>query len=135
VRHTTIIAAAALALTATAAFADDLKIGLIHGKTGPLEAYAKQTETGLRMGLEYATKGTMMLDGRKIVIITKDDQSKPDLSKAALAEAYQDDKVDIAIGTTSSAAALADLPVAEENKENPDRRAGGRRPDYRREVE
>src|SRR5271168_4934375 len=67
------------------------------------------------MGLEYATKGTMTLDGRKIVIITKDDQSKPDLSKAALAEAYQDDKVDIAIGTTS-AAALADLPVAEENK-------------------
>jgi hypothetical protein len=34
------------------------------------------------MGLEYATKGTMTLDGRKIVVITKDDQSKPDLSKA-----------------------------------------------------
>ena len=68
------------------------------------------------MGLEYATKGTMTVDGRKIVIITKDDQSKPDLAKAALAEAYRDDKVDIAIGTTSSAAALAMLPVAEENK-------------------
>ena len=92
-----------------AARADDLTIALIYGKTGPLEAYAKQTETGLRMGLEYATKGTMTLDGRKIVVITKDDQSKPDLSKAALAEAYQDDKADIAIGTTSSAAALADL--------------------------
>src|SRR3954453_14864977 len=116
VRHTTILAAAAIALSATAAHADDLKIALIYGKTGPLEAYAKQTETGLRMGLEYATKGTMVLDGRKIVVITKDDQSKPDLSKAALAEAYQDDKADIAIGTTSSAAALADLPVAEENK-------------------
>src|SRR5258707_2916721 len=89
---------------------------MIYGKTGPLEAYAKQTETGLRMGLEYATKGTMTLDGRKIVVITKDDQSKPNLSKAALAEAYQDDKADIAIGTSSSAAALADLPVAEENK-------------------
>ena len=50
------------------------------------------------------------------MVITKDDQSKPDLSKAALAEAYQDDKADIAIGTSSSAAALADLPVAEENK-------------------
>src|SRR3978361_1200433 len=96
--------------------ADDLKIGLIYGKTGPLEAYAKQTETGLRMGLEYATKGTMTVDGRKIVVITKDDQSKPDLSKSALAEAYQDDNADIAIGTSSSAAALADLPVAEENK-------------------
>jgi branched-chain amino acid transport system substrate-binding protein len=96
--------------------ADDLKVALIYGKTGPLEAYAKQTETGLQMGFEYATKGTMTLDGRKIIIIAKDDQGKPDLAKAALAEAYQDDKADIAIGTTSSAAALAILPVAEENK-------------------
>jgi branched-chain amino acid transport system substrate-binding protein len=116
VRTSLTVAGIAVVLLGTAAHADDLKIGLIYGKTGPLEAYAKQTETGLRMGLEYATKGTMMLDGRKIVVITKDDQSKPDLSKAALAEAYQDDKVDIAIGTSSSAAALADLPVAEENK-------------------
>ena len=114
-RYPLILATVTLGLIGSAP-AQDLKIGLIYGKTGPLEAYAKQTETGLRMGLEYATKGSMTLDGRKIVIITKDDQSKPDLSKSALAEAYQDDKVDIAIGTTSSAAALADLPVAEENK-------------------
>ncbi|MEW6768607.1 MAG: substrate-binding domain-containing protein [Pseudomonadota bacterium] len=104
------------ALAATAASADDLKIALIYGKTGPLEAYAKQTENGLRMGLEYATKNTMTVDGRKIVLITKDDQGKPDLAKAALAEAYQDDKVDLAIGTTASGAALAMLPVAEEMK-------------------
>src|SRR5260370_17437589 len=106
-----ILATAALGLIGSAtAHADDLKIALIYGKTGPLEAYAKQTETGLRMGLEYATKGTMMLDGRKIVVIPKDDQSKPDLSKAALAEAYQDDKTDIPIATTSSAPPLPDLP-------------------------
>ena len=35
----------------------ELKIALIAGKTGPLEAYAKQTETGLMMGLEYAHQG------------------------------------------------------------------------------
>jgi branched-chain amino acid transport system substrate-binding protein len=108
--------ASALVAAAAAAQAEDLKVALIYGKTGPLEAYAKQTETGLRMGFEYATRNSMTVDGRKIVIITKDDQGKPDLSKAALAEAYQDDGADIAIGTTSSAAALADLPVAEENK-------------------
>ena len=111
-----LIAAAAIGLLAGAANAEDLKIALIYGKTGPLEAYAKQTETGLRMGFEYATKGAMTLDGRKIVIITKDDQTKPDVAKTALAEAYQDDGVALAIGTTSSAAALAMLPVAEENK-------------------
>ncbi|MEH2509696.1 branched-chain amino acid transport system substrate-binding protein [Nitrobacteraceae bacterium AZCC 1564] len=115
-RKIAIFAAAAAALAATSASADDLKIALIYGKTGPLEAYAKQTETGLRMGLEYATKNTMTVNGRKIVIITKDDQGKPDLAKAALAEAYQDDKADIAIGTTASGAALAMLPIAEENK-------------------
>ena len=103
-------------LFAGAASAEDLKIALIYGKTGPLEAYAKQTETGLRMGFEYATKGTMTVDGRKIVLITKDDQTKPDVAKTALAEAYEDDGVALAIGTTSSAAALAMLPVAEERK-------------------
>jgi branched-chain amino acid transport system substrate-binding protein len=107
---------AAGAVLAGAAAADDLNIALIYGRTGPLEAYAKQTETGLRLGFEYATKGTMEIDGRKINIILKDDQSKPDLAKTALAEAYEDDKADIAIGTSSSAAALAMLPVAEEHK-------------------
>ncbi|MDO8978253.1 MAG: substrate-binding domain-containing protein [Afipia sp.] len=115
-RKIAIFAGVVAALAAAPATANDIKIALIHGKTGPLEAYAKQTETGLRMGLEYATKNTMMIDGRKIVLITKDDQGKPDLAKAALAEAYQDDKVDLAIGTTASGAALAMLPVAEENK-------------------
>ena len=68
--------AAALVVSAGAAKADDLKIALIRGLTGPLQAYAKQTETGFMMGLEYATKGTMEVDGRKIVVITKDDQSQ-----------------------------------------------------------
>ena len=113
---TALAISAALLAGAAAARADDLKIALIYGRTGPLEAYAKQTETGLRLGFEYATKGTMEVDGRKIVIIAKDDQGKPDLAKSALAEAYEDDGADIAIGTTSSAAAIAMLPVAEEHK-------------------
>jgi branched-chain amino acid transport system substrate-binding protein len=116
VRKSLILAALGAALSAGTAAAQDIKIALIYGKTGPLEAYAKQTETGLRMGLEYATRGTMAIDGRKIVLITKDDQTKPDVAKTLLAEAYEDDRVDIAIGTTSSAAALAMLPVAEERK-------------------
>ena len=96
--------------------AQELRIALILGKTGPFEAYAKETETGFTMGLEYLTGGKMELDGRKLKVIVKDDQLKPDLAKAALAEAYGDDKVSIAVGTTSSGAALAMLPVAEEYK-------------------
>ncbi|WP_230530837.1 substrate-binding domain-containing protein [Microvirga roseola] len=109
-----IAAATAGIFFATAAFAEDIKIALIAGKTGPLEAYAKQTEAGFIMGLEYLTKGTMMVNGRKIDVIVKDDQLKADLAKTLLEQAYNDDNVDIAVGTTSSAAALAMLPVAEE---------------------
>ena len=106
----------ALALFAGAATAQDLKIALILGKTGPFEAYAKETETGFMLGLEYLTGGKMELDGRKLKVIIKDDQIKPDLAKAALAEAYGDDKVAIAVGTSSSGATLAMLSVAEEYK-------------------
>ena len=58
----TITAAAAGIFFASAAFAQDIKIALIAGKTGPLEAYAKQTEAGFMMGLEYLTKGTMAVE-------------------------------------------------------------------------
>lgn len=94
----------------------DLKIALIAGKTGALEAYAKETETGFMMGLEYLTGGKMEIAGRKLKVIVKDDQSKPDLGRTLLAEAYGDDKVDIAVGTSSSGSALAMLPVAKEYK-------------------
>lgn len=107
---------AAVLLSAGLAQAQDIKIALLAGRTGPLEAYAKQTEAGLMLGFEYLTKGTMAVNGRKIVVLAKDDQGKPDLAKSLLEQAYNDDKVALAIGTTSSGAALAMLPVAEENK-------------------
>lgn len=97
-----------------AAFAREIKIAHVYDKTGPLEAYAKQTQTGLLLGLEYATGGSMMVGGDKIVVIERDNQGKPDVAKAQLAAAYGDDGADIAIGPSSSNNALAMLPVAEE---------------------
>ncbi len=116
----TYIAVAALASTLATplAFGQDkqIKIAHIYSKTGPLEAYGKQTATGFLMGLDYATGGTMAVAGKKIVVIEKDDQGKPDLGKSLLAAAYGDDKVDLAVGPTASPVALAMLPVAEEYK-------------------
>ncbi len=94
----------------------EIRIALIASKTGPLEAYAKQTIVGFQMGLDYATGGSMMVAGKKLVVIEKDDQGKPDVGKSLLAAAYADDKVDIAVGPTASPVALAMLPVAEDYK-------------------
>ncbi|MEO5696100.1 MAG: substrate-binding domain-containing protein [Burkholderiaceae bacterium] len=94
----------------------DIRIAHVYSTTGPLEAYGKQTQTGLMLGLEYATGGTMTVAGKKITVIEKDDQGKPDIGKSLLATAYGDDKADIAVGPTSSGVALAMLPIAEEYK-------------------
>ena len=114
------ITGVALALAASAGLAfgqsKEIRIAHVYDKTGALEAYAKQTQAGLMMGLEYATGGKMEVLGRKIVVIEKDSQLKPDAGKAQLAAAYGDDKVDLAIGPTGSGVALAMLPVAEEYK-------------------
>jgi branched-chain amino acid transport system substrate-binding protein len=95
---------------------NEIRIAHVYSKTGPLEAYGKQTQVGLMMGLEYATGGTMTVAGKKLVVIEKDDQGKPDVGKSLLAAAYGDDKADIAVGPSSSGVALAMLPVAEEYK-------------------
>jgi branched-chain amino acid transport system substrate-binding protein len=110
------IALLCLAGPALAQQGKPLKIALIQDKTGPLEAYAKQMVTGFQLGLEYATKGSNIVAGRKIEVIEKDSQAKPDLGKSLLEQAFGDDDVDLAVGGTSSGVALAMLPVAAEFK-------------------
>lgn len=111
-----LLATLLLVLAGTAQAKKPIKIALIHGVSGIMESYAKQTTVGFKLGLEYATGGTMAIDGRKIEVIEKDDQLRPDLGKTLLEEAYGDDEVDLAVGPTSSGVALAMLPVAKEYK-------------------
>ena len=66
------------------------------------------------LGLEYATDGTMEIDGEPITVIEKDTQANPATGRAVLAEAYGDDGAQIAVGPVSSGVALAMLPVAQE---------------------
>ncbi len=108
--------AALVAVQPAHAAGGEIRIAHVHSLTGPLEAYGKQTTVGFNLGLAYATGGTMMVAGKKLVVIEKDDQGKPDVGKSLLAAAYGDDKADIAVGPTSSGVALAMLPVAEEYK-------------------
>ena len=109
------LATAVIGGQAAIAQEDPVKIALLHGLSGsPLEVYSKQTQVGFEMGLEYATDGTMEIKGRKIEVIEKDTQFKPDVARALLAEAYGDDDALIAVGGTSSGVTTAMLPVAAE---------------------
>ncbi len=111
-----LIAALTLACCSAALHAKDITVAHVYSRTGPFESYGVDSHRGLELGLQYATDGTMMVNGRKIVLTAKDDQGKPDLGRSLLASSYQDDKADIAVGAISSAVTLAMMPIAEEHK-------------------
>ncbi|MCP4297395.1 MAG: ABC transporter substrate-binding protein [Proteobacteria bacterium] len=111
-----ILGAALLAMSAGSVLAKDIKVGLVTSLSGPLAVYGKQTVTGFKMGLEYATHGSMMVNGRKIVVLERDTQTKPAIGKQVLTSLYQDEKVDLAVGPVASGVGVAMLPIAEKFK-------------------
>jgi len=103
-------------MVAPAVAADPIKVGIIQGLSGAYEIYGKAEVTGFEMGLEYFTKGSNQILGRDVKLYVEDSQLKAERAKMLLTKLYSDDKVDLAIGPTSSGVALAILPVAEQFK-------------------
>jgi len=103
-------------LTTPIMAADPIKIGILQGLSGPYEIYGKAEVTGFKMGLEFFTNGTNKIIGRDVELIVEDTQLKAARAKMLLTKLYSDDKVDLAVGPTSSGVALAILPVARDFK-------------------
>ncbi len=103
-------------LAAPSMAADPIKIGILQGLSGPYEIYGKAEVTGFKMGLEFFTNGTNKIIGRDVELIIEDTQLKAARAKMLLTKLYGDDKVDLAVGPTSSGVALAILPVARDFK-------------------
>jgi branched-chain amino acid transport system substrate-binding protein len=95
--------------------ADPVKVGIIYSRTGLLSAYGAQYIQGLRLGLEYATKGTGKVNGRKIEITAVDDGTDPakavTAAKDLIGRGYK-----IIGGSVSSGVALQIAPLAEQNR-------------------
>ena len=115
-KHLLQSAAVALSLLAAGAAqaADPIVITHVNTLTGSLRSYGEQLHVGLRLGFEYATKGTMTVEGRPIKLIERDDQMNPARARALVEAAYAEDDSHIVIGTIASGIALAVLPLAAE---------------------
>jgi branched-chain amino acid transport system substrate-binding protein len=100
---------------ATRKAADPVKVGIIYSRTGLLSAYGAQYIQGLKLGLEYATKGTGKVNGRKIEITAVDDGTDPakavTAAKDLIGRGYK-----IIGGSVSSGVALQIAPLAEQNR-------------------
>ena len=96
--------------------AEPLRIGLLTDQSGALAIYGPMQERGFRLGLEYATGGTMQVAGRPIEVIVRDNGSDPDRAVADARELIEAEGVDILVGTCSSGATMAVQAVAAENQ-------------------
>lgn len=93
-----------------------LKFGVVTSRSGGFEPWGTDFLRGFEVGLDYATGGTREVAGRKIEVIVKDDQGKPDVGKQMAIELFEKDKVDLLFGTVSSGVALQILPLLEQYK-------------------
>jgi len=95
--------------------ASSVKVGIIYSRTGLLSAYGAQYVQGLRLGLDYATKGTGKVNGKKIEITAVDDGTDPakavTAAKDLIGRGYK-----IIGGSVSSGVALQIAPLADQNR-------------------
>jgi branched-chain amino acid transport system substrate-binding protein len=95
--------------------AEPLKIGVMSDLTGMLALFGNEMWEGLQLGFEYATDGSLMVAGRPVELIVKDDTSDVETGSAAARELIESEGVEILVGNSSSAVALQVQQIADEN--------------------
>ena len=100
---------------AGAADPSPVNVGLIYSKTGLLGGYGAEYADGFNAGLDYATHGTGIAAGHKIVVTERDDAGDPAKAVAAGKELIGQG-FKILAGSTSSGVALQMASLAQDNQ-------------------
>jgi len=85
-------------------------------QSGPLAIYGPMQERGFRLGLEYATDGSLAVAGHPLQISVKDNGSDPETAVTQARELIEAEGARILVGTVSSGATMAVAEVAKENE-------------------
>ncbi len=95
--------------------AGPIRIGVIDGYSGMAAVYCDDKLKGARLYVDQVNaKGGIL--GRKIELIVRDDELKPDMGVKHLMDLYLEKKVDFCMGGVSSAVLLAESEWAKKNK-------------------
>lgn len=92
-----------------------VKLGFVADVTGPGFLISLSQKNALELGLEEINSSGGFL-GRKVELIVRDSQMKPELGAVLARDLIQRDKVNFLIGPTSPAVALTVSQVCKENK-------------------
>jgi len=94
---------------------EPIKIGVIYGLGGAAAPYTKPAITGHELAVdEINAKGGLL--GRKLQLVIRDDQSKPDVGIREARDLILKEKVDFLMGVIHSGVALGISEVAKEYK-------------------
>jgi branched-chain amino acid transport system substrate-binding protein len=107
---------AALASWTHGAFAQGstpIRIGLLHSTTGPFAPQGADLNEGFRA---YMTEVGYQVAGRKIELLTEDDESKVDSGITKTKKLVEREKVDILVGPVASAVAFAIRDYVHQNQ-------------------
>jgi branched-chain amino acid transport system substrate-binding protein len=98
-----------LVLIPGVSFCQTIKIGLLHVFSGPMATFGQVAEQGARLAVEEINASGGLL-GRKLEVVTADDQAKPEAGLKGVEKLVTQDGVDIVVGMVSSAVALKVAP-------------------------
>jgi branched-chain amino acid transport system substrate-binding protein len=102
-------------LAARAAAQEDIKIGEVNPISGAIGQYGTTCHRGIQLAVEQANEGGGVL-GRKILLLTEDNQSKAGETSTIVRKFITQDKVVAIVGDLTSSATLEGGPIAQAAK-------------------
>jgi branched-chain amino acid transport system substrate-binding protein len=94
---------------------DTIKVGEVGSMTGSEATFGTSTHKGLELATEEINAAGGV-NGKKIEVISLDDQGKPEEAATAMTKLITQDKVVAVLGEVASSRSLAMAPIAQQNK-------------------
>ena len=94
---------------------DEILVGQFGSMTGGEATFGQSTDKGIRLAID-ARNAAGGVKGKKIKLITVDNQGKPEEAAAVVKKLITQDKVIAILGEVASTRSLAAAPIAQSNK-------------------
>ncbi len=106
----------AASLAAFSVHAQTIKIGLVTALSGQSARAGEAITRGLQVAIDEINAKGGLLNGRKLELLRRDDESTPAKGVIAARELWFKEKVTVLFGGLDTPVALAIVPIANENK-------------------
>jgi len=94
---------------------DTIKIGEVGSMTGAQATFGTSTHNGIMLAIDQVNAAGGV-KGKKLKVISLDDQGKPEEAATAVTKLITQDKVTALLGEVASSISLAMAPIAQSNK-------------------